>query len=848
MRTMFLLVLSSLVVGALVLGPAFGARHTLVGADDTAPVLGYRYFERTIPLEVDPGALAILAPLLDAETLTRRLAAVGLTVSEITPEPLPGWVRVRHTSAGDLRSQLDRALEVAEVEFASPVFLLDGLPRYVTPWILAGPGSGVADTAFFAAVETWTAAEVETTRVGGFERIHRLRHASRDGLAVLDDANMLARAPGIEHAAPDWLSRGRKDLIPNDTLFGQQWGLRNIGQGIGYVFDQDVDADEAWDISTGDPSVVIVVFDDGVQTAHPDLNLLAGQDFTTSGSGGDPANACDNHGTAVAGCITAIIGNGIGVVGVAPDCRVRSAKIGISDLGSPCPSTFAMADSWLVNALGWAQTVGDVTNSSISLGPSASISNAYNSARANGVIHFASSGNSAATSIAYPSSLTSVNSVGALLPNGLRAGFSNTGSGLAFTAPGSQIATTDRTGSAGYTGGSYDLGFGGTSAASPFAAGVAALALSVEPSLTPTELEDLMGQSCVDKGPAGYDTDYGYGLVNARALLDSLDPTYGPPSITLISPSAGPVSGGNTVTILGAEIDPEAILVFGSQPGTITNWTSPQEIEVLVPPGVAGSVDVLLSQDSGSVVVTDGYLYSSNQLRLESFTAPIGGTDIPSSALATNDVALAGFSFAVEFDGSFIDVADVTNAGTITEDAEFFETNWDNFPVGGNSWWIAGVVMSFTQAIDIPPGTEVPVLTALYDIPNFAPPGTLVTLEIVDDGGQPPTDLVFSPGSGVSITPDTVNGLAIIVEGGFLRGDSNRDGAIDVGDPVYTLGYLFSSGPGVCQDAMDGNDDGSVDIGDAVFVLGYLFSSGPNPPAPWPNEGPDPTADTLGCD
>ena len=106
---------------------------------------------------------------------------------------------------------------------------------------------------------------------------------------------------------------------------------------------------------TGVSTVVIVVFDDGVQTTHPDLNTLAGQDFTSAGTGGQPGNVCDNHGTAVAGCITAKINNGFGVVGVAPDCRVRSAKIGISDLGSPCPSTFLMFDSWLVrSALAWA--------------------------------------------------------------------------------------------------------------------------------------------------------------------------------------------------------------------------------------------------------------------------------------------------------------------------------------------------------------------------------------------------------------------------------------------------------------------------------------------------------------
>lgn len=81
----------------------------------------------------------------------------------------------------------------------------------------------------------------------------------------------------------------------------------------------------------------------------------------------------------------------------------------------------------------------------------------------------------------------------------------------------------------------------------------------------------------------------------------------------------------------------------------------------------------------------------------------------------------------------------------------------------------------------------------------------------------------------------------------FIRGDSNGDGAIDIGDPIYDLGYLFSNGPSVCLDAQDNNDDGQVDIGDPVYSLAFTFSGGPPPTAPWPDCGQDPTADSLGC-
>lgn len=81
----------------------------------------------------------------------------------------------------------------------------------------------------------------------------------------------------------------------------------------------------------------------------------------------------------------------------------------------------------------------------------------------------------------------------------------------------------------------------------------------------------------------------------------------------------------------------------------------------------------------------------------------------------------------------------------------------------------------------------------------------------------------------------------------FLRGDSNGDGAIDIGDPIYDLAYLFSNGPSVCLDAQDNNDDGAVDIGDPVYSLAFNFSGGPPPLAPWPACGADPSADALDC-
>lgn len=83
----------------------------------------------------------------------------------------------------------------------------------------------------------------------------------------------------------------------------------------------------------------------------------------------------------------------------------------------------------------------------------------------------------------------------------------------------------------------------------------------------------------------------------------------------------------------------------------------------------------------------------------------------------------------------------------------------------------------------------------------------------------------------------------------FQRADINLDGAVDIGDAVNLLGYLFTGGdePG-CLDGADANDDGAVDIGDAILILGYLFTDGIAPSEPFEKCGTDPTADSITCE
>jgi thermitase len=135
-------------------------------------------------------------------------------------------------------------------------------------------------------------------------------------------------------------------VVPRDKFFGQQWALHNTGQEfycIAWLFgdlcllqgapDADIDAPEAWEVTTGSPTVTVAVIDTGVDYNHPDLagHYAGGYDFVSSDF--DPFDD-HGHGTHVAGTIAASLENytgtpaaAEGVVGVAPQARILAYKV-----------------------------------------------------------------------------------------------------------------------------------------------------------------------------------------------------------------------------------------------------------------------------------------------------------------------------------------------------------------------------------------------------------------------------------------------------------------------------------------------------------------------------------------
>ncbi len=510
-------------------------------ADEANAPLTYHYyhFDEPVWLTLDTTRVALRTD--SAVDATRRdagrdaLLAAGVAPDAVRPNAIGEWtvaeLSATTRSADAVRALVASVAATPDAGFVSPVFLDDqGQPVLMTRDLFVKFRDDITAQDARDILAAVGAGSIVSASYADMPGVYRLRTPVRDGFDVLELANLLAQLPETDFAEPDKVITGRVAILtPNDPYRFYLWGINNTGQSGGTP-DMDMDGYEAWDIETGDASVKVAILDLGIQQNHPDINQVTGYNATNSGpAGGGPETACDNHGTLVAGCVSAIINNGIGVVGIAPDCKSVSVKIGRAD---QCNGYFTAQDSWLVDGLDWAMDNGClVTNSSFQWGASSTISNMYTLTRNAGLIHFASSGNNSNSSIGYPASLSSVNAVGALTRNGFRASFSNYGTGLAFSAPGDDIYTTDRTGSAGYDSGDYTW-TQGTSFSSPYAAGVAALIRSLNPSLTPTEVEAVMQATAVDLGYPGYDTTYGWGFVNAYHALLELSTVPGPFNLT----------------------------------------------------------------------------------------------------------------------------------------------------------------------------------------------------------------------------------------------------------------------------------------------------------------------------
>jgi subtilisin family serine protease len=372
----------------------------------------------------------------------------------------------------------------------------------------------------------------------------------KSGFRTIDAANALREADDlVEFAAPNFVSEFRKQAL-DDPLLPQQWHLDNAGHN-GATAGEDVRAQAAWAVAPGGkPEVVIAIVDDGVDLRHPDLkaNLWTnpdpdaldrhGRNFYDDNYDPSPryfqppynlAEVNDIHGTCCAGVAAAVGGNGKGGVGIAYQCRILAVKIFGPDGLAP--------NDRVADAIRYASLHAQVISCSWSSPPNpdleAAIDDVVRDGRVGqGTLVFVAAGNENRNQINFPSRHPKALAIGASNDQGKRSAYSNYGPGLQFVAPSSDtgrqgITTTDVSKkNRGYDPHSaYTDDFGGTSSATPLAAGIAGLILSVKPNLSWEQVRDTLratAQKIDPKGGAyakGCSKKYGYGRLDAHKAL-----------------------------------------------------------------------------------------------------------------------------------------------------------------------------------------------------------------------------------------------------------------------------------------------------------------------------------------
>jgi subtilisin family serine protease len=317
---------------------------------------------------------------------------------------------------------------------------------------------------------------------------------------------------------------------PNDPDFSSQWYLSTI-QGP-----------SAWNMGTGASGIIIADIDSGADGTHPDLasKLVPGWSFV---SGTSSTSDNTGHGTAVAGTMAAATNNGTGVAGVAWANPVMPLVV-IDSTGSGSYSNIASAITYATD-----HGARIINMSLAGSTPSSTLQSAVNYAWSKGVVIFASAGNYSTSTPYYPAACDNVVAVSATDNNDNLASFSNYGSWIDLSAPGTSILTTNSGGGYGY--------WDGTSFSAPIAAGVGALVLSLRPSLSNSALVSLLEQNSDDLGTPGYDIYYGYGRVNAYKALSAASNIIVdiiPPVVSISSPAAGTTVSG-TIAVQGTATD-----------------------------------------------------------------------------------------------------------------------------------------------------------------------------------------------------------------------------------------------------------------------------------------------------
>ncbi len=546
----------------------------------------------------------------------------------------------------------------------------------------------------------------------------------------------------------------RKTLTPNDPNFNgsNQWGLFQIG------------AQNAWNVSTGDANVVVAIVDDAVEITHPDLasviwtntGEIAGNGIDDDGNGyiddvngwdaagtmypnGDndpnpdaPASSFD-HGTHVAGIAGAASNNNTGVASIGFGVSLMAVK------STSSPTTLSNTYGGVVYAI---DNNADVINMSFGSGfNSSAFQSLMNYANSLGIVLVAAAGNDNVSSTFYPAGYNNVISVASTTTGDAKSGFSNYGSWIDISAPGSAIYSTIPGG--GYT---YKQG---TSMASPMVAGLCGLMLSLNPSLSPSDIESCLTSTAanIDGANPSYIGQLGAGRIDALAAMNCI-------SATLNWAPEAEFSGDILNILEGQSVNFTDLSIYnptswswtftGGTPGTF-NGQNPGAITY----NTAGTYQVQLTVTNGNGSDTET---KTGYVTVNALT----GCDTISNTLPTDNITTFSWTGG---DG----LVSGHNAYGLTRFAEQY--------TGLGSTWVTGAEFYFTRGETNNPNSD-------------------ITIMVWEDNGGEPGTMVYSEDVPLEVIEDNVTGPG---PGSFYITNVTFDLPVQVSTTDFYVGYSIEN-------------------------------------------------------
>jgi subtilisin family serine protease len=636
----------------------------------------------------------------------------------------------------------------------------------------------------------------------------------------------LQQDPRVRYAEPNFVIEA--DALPNDPSFGNDWGLNNTGQAVNGspgTPDADIDAPEAWNVTTGSSNVTVAVIDTGVDWTHPDLSsqiwVNPGENcpgcrndgidndhngYVDDWHGWDFANNDNNpmddhgHGTHVAGTIGAAGNNGTGVAGVNWNVRIMPVKF----LNAQGQGTDADAVSAVLYA---AQSGADVMNNSwASNDYSQALADAVGVADQHNALFVAAAGNDSSdndSTPTYPASydLPNVVSVAATDNNDDLAFFSNVGRrSVDLGAPGVDIYST-------WTGGGYQYA-SGTSMATPHVSGAAALAKAAFPSASAAGLKALL-LGTVDADPALATTTSSGGRLNVGSAVACNNT----PELWLDSPGPGfhtDVGAPVSLTVLASNCaDPNGMAVTATENGNAVTLSARGDgvYAGTFTPTAGGALTVSATASNGATSTTrsvTGVAQASSSVTPGG--PPLTVTSVTGEPIPVKFNGTSGERVSVTFTNVSIQFSQVS---IVSPSGKALSSAW----IGTSGGLLDATTLPETGAytINVTPfanSTGGSLTVQLFDVPPDATASTT-------PGGGPVSLSTTTPGQNASVT---------------FNGAANQRISIQVSNTfsLALLSILKPDGSALVGSRYAGSGNGFIDVTTLPSTGTYTMRIDPN--------------------